>query len=148
MITAVKVTPAAVTDDRVLPDPIHDQPGGPKEVCADKIYGSVDTYAHLFDRDILPSIPRHSTGGWKYTGGFPTEKFIYDRQHDFCICPANQILKRKGKSYRWHWTVYKAEKEKCKGCKLRSQCRGGEADRSVPPKAGSTGCIRFYFSPS
>ncbi|MCK4385315.1 MAG: transposase [candidate division Zixibacteria bacterium] len=42
-----------------------------------------------------------------------------------------QILKRKGKSYRWHWTVYKAGKEKCKGCKLRSQCTGGEAGRPV-----------------
>jgi len=76
VITAVKVTPAAVTDDRVLPDLIDGQPIKPKEVCADKIYGSVDIYAHLFDRDILPSIPRRSTGGWRYTGGFPTDKFI------------------------------------------------------------------------
>jgi transposase len=131
VITAVKVTPAAVTDDRVLPDLIHDQPVKPKEVCADKIYGSVDIYAHLFDRDILPSIPRRSTGGWRYTGGFPTDNFVYDKKHDVCICPANQILKRKGRSYRWHWTVYKAEKRKCKACKLRSQCAGGEAGRSV-----------------
>ena len=131
VITAVKVTPAAVTDDRVLPDLIHDQPAKPKEVCADKIYGSVDIYAHLFDRDILPSIPRRSTGGWRYTGGFPTDNFVYDRDRDVCICPANQILKRKGRSYRWHWTVYKAEKQKCKACKLKSQCAGGKAGRSV-----------------
>jgi transposase len=131
VVTAVKVTPAAVTDDRVLPDLIDDQPTKPKEVCADKIYGSVDIYAHLFDRDILPSIPRRSTGGWRYTGGFPTDNFVYDKKHDFCICPANQILKRKGRSYRWHWTVYKAEKGKCKACKLRSQCAGGESGRSV-----------------
>jgi transposase len=102
VITAVKVTPAAVTDDRVLPDLIHDQPGKLKEECADKIYGSVDTYAYLFDRDMLPSIPRRSTGGWRYTGGFPTDNFLYDRERDVCICPGNQILKRKGKSYRWH----------------------------------------------
>ncbi len=131
VITAVKVTPAAVTDDRVLPDLIHHQPVKPKEVCADKIYGSVDIYAHLFDREILPSIPRRSTGGWRYTGGFPTDKFVYDREHDVCICPENQILKRKGRSYRWHWTVYKAEKKKCKACKLKSQCTGGEAGCSV-----------------
>ncbi|MFQ6002525.1 MAG: transposase, partial [Candidatus Zixiibacteriota bacterium] len=78
-----------------------------------------------------PSIPRRSTGGWRYTGGFPTDNFVYDKKHDVCICPANQILKRKGRSYRWHWTVYKAEKQKCKACKLRSQCAGGEAGRSV-----------------
>jgi hypothetical protein len=75
VITAVKVTPAAVTDDRVLPDLIKDQPIKPKEVGADKIYGSVDIYAHLFDRDMLPSIPRrstgmnrmvHTTGGWRF----------------------------------------------------------------------------------
>jgi IS5 family transposase len=66
VITAVRVTPAAVTDDRVLPDLIQGQPVKPKEVCADKIYGSVDTYAHLFDREILPSIPRRSTGGWRF----------------------------------------------------------------------------------
>jgi len=106
-------------------------------VCADKIYGSVDIYAHLFDREILPSIPRRSPGGWRYTGGFPTDllmhthNFIYNREHDVCICPGNQILKRKGHSYRWHWSVYKAEKKKCKECKLRSQCTVGEAGRSV-----------------
>lgn len=131
VITAVKVTPAAVTDDRVLPDLIGNQPIKPKEVCADKIYGSVDIYAHLFDREILPSIPRRSTGGWRYTGGFPTDNFVYDKKHDVCICPANQTLKRKGKSYRWHWTAYKAEKEKCKACKLRSECTRGEAGRSI-----------------
>lgn len=131
VITAVKVTPAAITDDRALPGLIDDQPVEPKEVCADKIYGSVDIYAHLFDRGILPSIPRRSTGGWRYTGGFPTENFVYDRKHDVCVCPANQILKPKGRSYRWHWTMYKAEKDKCKRCKLRSQCAGGESGRSV-----------------
>lgn len=131
VITSVKVTPAAVTDDRVLPDLIDSQPIKPKEACADKIYGSVDIYACLFDRKILPSIPRRSTGGWRYTGGFPTDNFVYDRGRDICICPANQILKPKGRSYRWHWTVYKAEKDKCRGCKLRSQCAGGKAGRSV-----------------
>ena len=90
-----------------------------------------ESLAHLFDRDIFPSIPRRSTGGWRYTGGFPTDNFIYDKKRDVCICSENQILKRKGRSYRWHWTVYKAEKEKCKACKLKSQCTGGEAGRSV-----------------
>ena len=63
VITAVEVTPAAITDERMLPDLIDDQPIKPQQVGADKIYGSVGIYAHLFDRGILPSIPRRSPGG-------------------------------------------------------------------------------------
>ena len=131
VITSVKVTPAAVADHRVLPDLIEGQPIKPEEVCADKVYGVVDTYAHLFDKGILPSIPRRSTAGWRYTGGFPTDHFIYDKGRDVYLCPGNKVLKRRGHNNRWHRTEYQAEEGVCQQCELMSRCTVSKVGRSV-----------------
>lgn len=131
VITSVKVTSAGVADHRVLPDLIEAQPLNPKEVCADKIYGVVDTYAHLFDKGILPSIPRRSTAGWRYTGGFPTDNFTYNKERDVYLCPGKKVLRRKKYDKRWHRWEYRAEKGVCEGCKLRARCTVSKIGRSV-----------------
>lgn len=115
VITAVKVTPAAVSDERVLPDLVEGQPIKPKEVGADTIYGIVDNYAYLFAKGILQSIPRRPTPGWRYTGGFSTDNFIYDERRDIFVCPGDQVLKRKGHNSYRHWTTYQARKGCVKG---------------------------------
>lgn len=131
VITSVKVTSAGVADHQILPDLIEGQPLRPKEVCADKVYGVVDSYAHLFDKGILPSIPRHSTAGWRYTGRFPQDNFTYDKKRDVYLCPGKKFLKRKKYDKRWHRWEYRVEKGICKGCKLRAQCTTSKAGRTV-----------------
>jgi len=41
------------------------------------------------------------------------------------------ILTRRGHNNRWHWSVYKAEKGMCEGCKLRTQCTISKAGHSI-----------------
>jgi transposase len=131
VITACKVSPAEITDDKVVKELIESQPVKPKEVGGDSAYGTMEVYTYLYDKKIIATIPRKSRGKGRYETEISLEEFRYQKEKDVFICPAGKELKRKGRSHKWKWISYSGEEKICQRCKLREKCCGGKSARRV-----------------
>lgn len=129
VITAVKVTPAAVEDSTVVDELLIAQPIKPKEFCADTHYGVPEVYEKLLSKGIQPVIPRRSpqTRRPKH-GRISTDKFKYLPNKDVFICIEGKELRRVAYEGRWRRYHYRPKLLECRGCTLRSRCA---TDRSV-----------------
>ena len=123
VITAVKVTPGAISDEALLPTLLKEQPCPVKEVCADTKYGTYDNYKYLYERGITPTIPPWLPSGTSTPGRIDKREYTYDSKTDTYICPSGKKLTR-GKnpvSYPT-FTKYLSHKEDCRNCALSNKC--------------------------
>lgn len=129
VITAVKVTPAAVEDSTVVDELLARQPVKPKEFCADTHYGVPEVYEELLSRGIQPVIPRRSPTTRKPKAGrISTDEFRYLPDKDVFICPKGKELKRVAYEKKWRRYHYRPKVKECRGCALRGGCA---TERSV-----------------
>jgi hypothetical protein len=92
-------------------------------VAADTKYGSEECLKYLQDKKIKTAIKPETK--INKPGYFKRNKFIYDRQGDFYICPNGKVLKRKAKNYYHNRIAYKSNKKDCNICPLKEKCISG-----------------------
>jgi hypothetical protein len=129
VVTAVAVTPGAITEDKVLEELLDKQPVKVSEVCADSQYGTADNYALCWKRDIVPTFPRRSRHLNRNI--LSPDKFKYDENKDVVICPSGNELRRvtyDKRNRRWH---YRARGSACRLCSLKSECSPQTKYRSI-----------------
>jgi len=123
VITAVKVTPAAVEDYVPVSELLDKQPVIPRQFCADSHYGMPEVYRDLKDRGIIPIIPRRSAHAQRpRPGRVPVEAFKYDAGKDVYVCPQGKPLRKvayEERRRRYHYRPYRRD---CRGCPLRNAC--------------------------
>ena len=140
IVTTTITTAANVRDDKVLKQAVHTHQANtstkPRNVTADKIYGTIENYKFLHAKGSRACIS-HQRYGSKRAGIFSHDMFIYDKRNDCFICPAGQKLSRYDhkapNGNRWR---YRAERSKCEQCKYFSECvtsriYGRQVDRNV-----------------
>ena len=126
IVTTTITTPANVRDDKVLKQAVHTHQANtstkPRNVTADKIYGTIENYKFLHAKGSRACVP-HQRYGSKQAGIFSHDMFVYDKRNDCFICPAVQKLSRYDhkapNGNRWR---YRAERSKCEQCKYFSEC--------------------------
>ena len=104
VITAVVMTPGAISEDRVLEELLDKQPVPIKEICADSQYGTADNYAMCWKQDIIPTFPRRSRHFNRNI--FSPQKFKYDEEKDIFIWPSGNELRKityDKRNRRWHY---------------------------------------------
>lgn len=138
VITATKVTAGSVDDGEMLEDLIdqHETNTSRKVETAvgDSKYGTKDNYLMCADRAIkahMANLEESSRGSGRQKGIFPKEWFSYDEQTDTFRCPAGDILKRRNFNKQRQYYEYKAAKEVCARCALRSECTRAKDGRSL-----------------
>lgn len=138
VITATEATAGSVDDGEMLEELIdqHERNTSRKVKTAvgDSKYGTKDNFLMCADRDInahMANLEQTQRGTGSKEGIFPKEAFSYDGQTDTFRCPAGQVLKRRNFNKRRQYYEYKASKEVCARCLLRSQCTRAKDGRSL-----------------
>lgn len=132
VITAVRVTPAAVEDYTQVRELLDKHPIVPKRFCADSHYGVPEVYGELKRREILPTIPRRSSHTQKpRPGHLPVSAFRYDPERDVYLCPQNKPLRRAAFEAKWQRYHYRPRHSDCQGCPFRKACATEKSVRTV-----------------
>lgn len=132
VITSVAVSSAAADDTSQVPQLLskhNQQLGLPQTVVADRLYGSQDCLAYLQQQGI-ETVIRQRGGGNKH-GGFDKNKFTYEMEDDFYVCPAGHQLRRRQTHKSTGKACYSCDKEVCFNCELRSKCVGSSSPKAV-----------------
>lgn len=90
----------------------------PQTVTADTGYSSGRNLAALEERGIEGFIPPHRVTS--KSDILPLERFKYDQHHDHFRCPAGKKLTPRARFATGRF--YRAQREDCQNCPLRSQC--------------------------
>lgn len=96
-------------------------------VVADAGYANADHLKVLADAGqtayVAPTERANTHGKGQY---YPMAAFIYDRERDCYICPANQLLLRKQIMRRDKCVQYAAQATSCETCVLKPRCTGSK----------------------
>lgn len=93
----------------------------PERLAGDTAYGAARLLKWLWDRGIAPHVPVWDKS--KQTGGrFTKEDFFFDRDRNVYICPAGADLTHSGIVDQGRILPYRASKNDCSICVLKSQC--------------------------
>ncbi len=132
IITSTISTDAARADGQMLMEGLdrHQFNTGKtvRLATADKCFGTADNYQALAQRGITPCIPHQSRR--HLAGKFPQHAFLYQPQTDQYRCPAGQklsVFKLAADGTRF----YRASREICAACPLRTQCTDGRMGRQI-----------------
>ncbi len=99
------------------------------EVFADKGYFKSEEIAACEDSGIRVYVPKPATSNARAHGRFYKGDFIYDKTHDFYVCPAGEKLTYRmtgnedGRKIRTYWT------NSCEACLLKPDCTTGKERR-------------------
>ena len=138
VITAVKVTPAAIDDGHEMGSLIEEHEKNAdatvKTVVADSKYGTKENLLLCCDKGIKPHMPtvKAITSGTSSRNGiFPEERFVYHKENDAFTCLAGKTLKRRSIHEDKQNVEYAGLKGDCAACALRSQCTRAKGPRTV-----------------
>jgi hypothetical protein len=96
----------------------------PKNLAADKAYGSGAFLAWLLARGVEPHIPvidrRHQTGG-----RFTHDQFRYDPAENAYYCPEGKALRYRGLKVQAQSYSYCSTEAQCHGCPQKQRCTTG-----------------------
>ncbi len=100
-------------------------------VLADRGYYSGQDMKSCHDLGIKTLVPKPSTSGNKAAGLYDRADFKYDAEQDQYVCPANEILPRRGRSLEDGKNIdtYYASVTLCRECTLKSKCTRGRERR-------------------
>jgi len=133
IVTATVTTDASMPEAQMLEEVLnrHEENVGceVRTPVTDKGYGTGENYRMLHERNMKPCVPHPSQNqaGKK----FHAEDFAYDGERDVMICPAGQELKRWNHEAKRKRTRYRASKERCDSCPLKSKCTDSKIGRLV-----------------
>ena len=96
----------------------------PKNLAADKAYGSGEFLAWLLERNIQPHIPvidrRHQT-----RGQFTHDAFRYELKENAYYCPEGKRLHYRGEKRSSQGYAYCSTEAQCQGCPQKKLCTTG-----------------------
>jgi len=125
IVTATVTTPANVNDEKVLTEVItkHQTNTGTKvkTVVTDKAYGIGENYKYLYEHGIKPCIS-HKRKSSNCAPAFANDKFLYNEEQDFYICPGGNRLKRRQLQRDKNAVIYKADRKICEQCRDFQEC--------------------------
>ena len=94
----------------------------PKEVSADKKYGTEKNLKGFEDSDVEAFIPIRKHGENTATGLYTLADFTYDEINDVMICPAGQKLSPASFLFEGRYRLFRAKKKICLSCPQKDQC--------------------------
>jgi transposase len=97
----------------------------PERLAGDTVYGAVRLLKWLVDREITPHIPVWDKSA-RPDGTFSRADFVFDRERNIYICPGGSVLTSTGNIDQGHILYYKASKNDCSICSLKSKCTTGD----------------------
>jgi transposase len=97
----------------------------PERLAGDTVYGAVRLLKWLVDREITPHIPVWDKSA-RPDGTFSRADFVFDRERNVYICPGGSELTSTGNIDQGHILYYKASKNDCSICSLKSKCTTGD----------------------
>jgi hypothetical protein len=96
----------------------------PKNLAADKAYGSGEFLAWLMAHGVEPHIPvidrRHQTGG-----RFTHDQFRYEPGENAYYCPEGKALRYRGLKIKAQSYSYCSTEAQCQGCPQKKRCTPG-----------------------
>lgn len=97
-----------------------------KAICADGGYDSCEIYHHMFQQNIKTYIPRRKKPqvNPNYEANFDCDKFIYNKEKNIYICPANKELSYSCFNKKSRVKRYTAKKSDCQTCHFKTNCIG------------------------
>jgi transposase len=93
----------------------------PQRLAGDSAYGAVRLLKWLVDRKITPHIPVWDKSA-RQDGTFSRADFIFDRERNIYVCPGGAELTSTGNIDQGHIVYYRASKNDCSICALKSKC--------------------------
>jgi transposase len=97
----------------------------PERLAGDTVYGAVRLLKWLVDREITPHIPVWDKSA-RPDGTFSRADFVFDRERNVYICPGGSELTSTGNFDQGHILYYKASKNDCSICSLKTNCTTGD----------------------
>jgi IS5 family transposase len=129
IVTATKITPANVNDEKVLIDVIKEHRANTdikvKTAAGDNAYGIGENYKYLYQQGITPCIG-HKRNRSNCHPDFDLSKFIYYKQSDYYICPVGNKLERTQFKREQNAVIYKADRKLCRQCPHFEKCVTGK----------------------
>lgn len=128
IILASIVTPFNIGDQKEL-EPLVEKISNtfhlkPKELSADKVYGTINNRMFLNKKKIIPNIEFYNSTPRK-DGKFGLDKFEISENIDSVKCPNGHVSKNHYLSKRKKGpdiTLFKFTKEQCQNCPLKKDC--------------------------
>lgn len=93
----------------------------PQRLAGDTAYGAARLLKWLVDRNIAPHIPVWDKSA-RPDGTFSRADFIFDQERNIYTCPGGAELTSTGNIDQGHIVHYRASKNDCSTCSLKSKC--------------------------
>jgi transposase len=128
VILSIEATPARFRQEALAARRMLEHVGQfgirPRNLAADKAYGSGEFLAWLLARDIQPHIPvidrQHQTRGL-----FTREQFRYEPRENAYYCPEEKPLHYRGQRRSSQGDLYRSTEAQCQGCPQKKSCTRG-----------------------
>lgn len=135
VITAAVVTSGATADEHLLEELVwqHRRRVGrlPRDVVADRRYGTLGIYRYLAQLGIRAAIPQRAGKKRNAGGVWSIRDFRYNAECDTYTCPAGETLARQSVRASERMVAYKAPPGVCRACRFRSQCSPTGKERGL-----------------
>lgn len=126
VITAAVATPAAIVDEYMLEELLaqHVRQTGtlPRDVVADRRYGTKEIYRYLTELGLRPAIPDRSANKRGPSGIWSIRDFTYNAEANTYTCAADKTLSPTSVRPSERMTEYRAPAGVCLDCRFRAQC--------------------------
>ena len=126
VITAAVATPAAIVDEYMLEELLaqHARRTGtlPRDVVADRRYGTMEIYRYLTDLGLRATIPDRSANKRGPAGVWSIKDFTYNADSNTYTCAAGETLAPASVRPSERMTEYKAPPGVCVDCRFRAEC--------------------------
>jgi transposase len=133
IILSALVTPSSIMDNTPMLDLIDwvcsKWQIAPDRAVGDAKYGTVQNISGLEERGIKAFMPTSNLS--RRTGYYPSDLFQYDAEQDHYICPQGEILPLWVRRKSEQVYVYRANKDVCNGCPVKSECTGSKSGRHI-----------------
>jgi transposase len=101
------------------------------EVVADKGYYNAAEVSRCVDQGITPFIPKADTSANTKQGLYGKSQFRYDAQKDVYVCPGNQELTYRFRTYELGRGLKYYRAKGCKDCALKPRCTRNQNNRTI-----------------
>jgi len=126
VITAAVATPGAIVDEYLLAELLaqHSRRAGrpPKDVVADRRYGTMENYRYLQEHGFRATIPDRSAHKRGPAGVWSIRDFTYNPDENTYTCATGETLAPASVRPSERMTEYKAPPGVCADCRFRTQC--------------------------
>jgi transposase len=98
----------------------------PQRLAGDTVYGVARLLKWLVDRKISPHVPVWDKSG-RTDGKFSRADFVFDRERNVYVCPADKLLTNNGLIDQSRILPYRASMYDCARCELKPRCTTANA---------------------